>query len=1021
MPMPTMPRFLKSPWTWAVTLAVVALYAAAGFLLVPRLVAGGVRDYFDGHDHRKVELGAVAFNPFTLELTIDRFAVPDADGGPLAGFDRLYVNLQLLSLLRGGADFKAIVLDGPRAHLVRRPDGRLNVMDLVPPPGPKAQPNAKPPRLWIQELAVRGGETSFVDQTGRTALNVTLKPIAFTLHEFSTRSEGNAYQLSARSTQDETLDWRGTFGLDPVIESQGTFKIGRLLARTIDEVGPGILPVDLSQGEINLNGSYEFAERGATLALKVRVAELTCTDVGLRAPGESDSWIQIPRLAVTGTTFDLVKASVEVEHVVVERPVVKAWRDRAGALNLARLVRTTPAASSGAPPAPPATPASAPAPSPAPAPQWTIKVPDIKVVAADVSFEDRSPARAATFHVAPLDATIGGFASPAAGPLAVDVDARVNGDGRVAAKGTLSLTPLAGSFAVDADSVGLVALQPYVDAATAMTIKGGTASAKGTLTVAAGGALTFQGDASVDRLHTIDNALEEDFINWRTLRVSGINAKTAPLFIKIRELSAQEPYARVIIGSNGRTNLSLVLKPNAPAPTVTGKTVAAEVRAADAQPTPDTAQPAAAAAPPRASRTSGAGGRPPPPPAPPAALPIEIGLVRIAKGTMDFSDFSIKPNVKTGIYNLAGTIRGLSGRPDARADVNIAGQVDRYAPVTITGKVNFLAAVTYTDIKMSFKNVELGVLSPYSGKFAGYLIDRGKLSIDLNYLIENRKLTADHRIIVNQLQLGEHVDSPDATHLPVKLAIALLKDRNGVIDLDLPVTGSLDDPQFKLGPIIWKVIVNLIEKAVTAPFALLGKLFGGGEEMSYIDFAAGSAELDATARGKLAGLVKALDSRPGLNVDLPLVTAPAIDAAALAEQKWQADLEARATHRLGARAAEPGAVARLLASPKDYRALLEDAYTEAFGHRAQIPPPEAAKGAPPPDATATAIGWLEGQLKPRMTVGAEPLDALAQGRASAVQAALLEGTGIDPSRVFTIKSAPLPASSGAVRMQLALH
>jgi hypothetical protein len=323
---------------------------------------------------------------------------------------------------------------------------------------------------------------------------------------------------------------------------------------------------------------------------------------------------------------------------------------------------------------------------------------------------------------------------------------------------------------------------------------------------------------------------------------------------------------------------------------------------------------------------------------------------------------------------------------------------------------------------MSFHNVELGVLSPYSGKFAGYRIDKGKLSADLHYVIENRKLAAEHRIVINQLQLGERVESPDATSLPVKLAIALLKDSNGVIDLNLPVTGTLDDPKFRLGPLIWKVVVNLIEKAVTAPFKLLGALFGGGEEIQYVDFAGGSAALDEAGRGKLAALVKALGARPALNLDVPAVSAPAIDGAALADQRWRADLEARAARRLGARAKEPGATARLLGSPKDYRALLEEAYAQTVGHRPDVPPPPAAApGAPAPDATAAAIAWLEGELKPRYAAGPADLDALAQARAAAVQSALLDGTGIDPSRVFVIKVEPLPAASAPVRMQLALH
>jgi Domain of Unknown Function (DUF748) len=998
--MPTVPRFLRSPRTWAVALIVLALYAALGFLLVPRLIAGGVRDYFDHQHHRQVQLGRVAFNPFTLELVVEHFAVPDADGGALAGFDRLYVNMRLLSLLRGGMDFQAIALDRPRARLVRRADGRINVMDLVPPPGPAAPSNAQPPRVWIDELSVRDGETSFVDQSGATALDVTLKPITFTLHDFSTRSEGNAYRLAARSTLDETFEWQGSFGFDPVILSQGTFRIGHLLARTIGEAGPSLLPVDLAAGAFDVTGSYEMAERDHALALKVRVAELTGNDVALRATGTSDSWVQIPHFAVTGTTVDLDKGSVEVEHVLIERPVVKAWRERDGTLNLLRLTRGALAVSAEAAKESAAAPAAKP---------WTVRVPDIKFTAGDLNFEDRGPARTASFHLAPVEAAIAGFAIPAAGPLTINVDARVNDTGRATATGTLSLEPFAARFAISAADFNLVALQPYLEATTAMTLKRGTASLKGAVNAAAGGHVEFQGDASIDGLRTVDNALEEDFVNWRSVALSGIRATSAPVAVRVREIVAREPYARVIIGSTGVTNLSVVLNPHAaPAADETGVETAAT-----ATPAPAPAAPAGAGRERAAARAAAT------PPA--AALPVEIGVVRIVGGSMNFADYSVKPNVATGIYELAGDIKGLSGRADARSDIKLDGKVDRYAPVAVTGTVNFLAAVGYTNVQMSIKNVDLAVLSPYSGKFAGYRIEKGKLSLELKYLIENRKISAEHRIIVNQLQLGEQVDSPEATHLPVKLAIALLKDRDGIIDLNLPVSGSLDDPKFRLGPIIWKVVVNLIEKAVTAPFKLLGSLFGGGEEMSYVDFAAGSAALDEASRGKLASLVKALESRPGLNLEVPLVVAPAADAGALAEQQWRADVTARAARRLGARSSDPAAVDRLLASPKDYRALLEDAYREVFGHRAEIPPPEVAQGAPPPDPATAAIGWLEGQLKSRLTVGQEQLDALAQGRASSVQSALLDGTGIDPTRLFVVKSSPLPAASGPVRMQLALR
>jgi uncharacterized protein involved in outer membrane biogenesis len=987
--MPSLSALIRRPWTWAVAALLVGGYAAAGFWLVPRLISSGVHDFVATHYHREAQLGAVSFNPFTLELEASGFAIPDADGGPLLSFERLYVRLDPISIVRGGLDFHAIDLTAPRIRLVRRPDGRVNILDLAlpPEPGARPQPNAPPPRLWIAELAVRGGEATIVDNKRQTPLTLELKPIAFTLRNFSTRSEGNAYALSALSTRGEGLDWRGTFGLAPVA-SQGSFALSHVKARTLTDIAAGQVPFEVSAGELGLNGSYELAEHGESLALNAKLAELVLTGLGVRAPGEAADAVTIPRLAVTGTTFDLGARTVAVGQVVLEQPHVTAVRAKDGQLSLMRLV---PGAGTPAQPAAASGPATATAGSGSTA--WTITVPDIRIAGADLSLEDRAPTSPVTFHVAPLDLTIRGFASPASGALAVDLHTAVNDTGSVAVHGELTPSPLAGHFTVEAGALPLTALQPYVDDLTAMLIKSGTASLKGAVNLGAGGAVDFDGEAGVDGLRTTDKALDEDFIKWRSLKLSGLRVRTAPLAVKIREIVASEPYARVIVRPDGITNIKAVLAPRA---------TAAEVAAAPAAGSKASGKPVPAAAP--AS----------------APLPVEIGIVRVIRGSANFADFSIKPNFNTGIQELAGTIKGLSARPDARADVNLAGQVDRYAPVTITGKVNYFAAVSYTNLHVSFKNLELTGLSPYSGKFAGYRIDKGKLSADFNYLVENRKLDATHKIVVDQLQLGERVDSSEATNLPVKLAIALLKDRNGVIDLDLPVSGSLDDPEFRLAPLIWKVVVNLITKIATSPFKLLASLIGGGEEISYVDFAPGTATLDAPAKAKLQTLAKALESRPALNVDVPLIVQPESDRTALADRRWREDLAARASRRLGAHASDPGAIDRLLATPKDYRSLLEDAYREVFGHRAEIPKPEAAAQAPAPDPQAQAIAWLEAALRGRISVAPQDLDILAQQRASAVQAALLDGTGIDPARVFVITAPPL-AAADPLRMQLALH
>jgi hypothetical protein len=287
------------------------------------------------------------------------------------------------------------------------------------------------------------------------------------------------------------------------------------------------------------------------------------------------------------------------------------------------------------------------------------------------------------------------------------------------------------------------------------------------------GGLTLAGDIEVAKLHTVDNALRQDFILWDRLRLSGFEYSTEPARLRIATVAANAPYARLIIAPDQTTNISKILSaPSGSAP-----------------------------APIQTVRDEHGARAPNPPP-----MRVSIGAVRIVNGAANFADFWIQPNYAVNLQNMNGSVLGLSSDPKSRAKVAFEGKVDRYAPAKIAGEINLLSAALYTDLKVSFKGVEMTSVTPYSGRFAGYKIEKGKLSIDVAYLVENRTLQARQKFIIDQLELGERVESPDAVKLPLRLAVALLKDRNGVIDIDLPMTGSLDDPQFRMGPLIWKAL-----------------------------------------------------------------------------------------------------------------------------------------------------------------------------------------------------------------------
>jgi hypothetical protein len=342
-------------------------------------------------------------------------------------------------------------------------------------------------------------------------------------------------------------------------------------------------------------------------------------------------------------------------------------------------------------------------------------------------------------------------------------------------------------------------------------------------------------------------------------------------------------------------------------------------------------------------RTSGSGAKPdeatpsaaapkaaePAPPSKQAALPVRIGKVTLQGGTVNFSDFFVKPNYTVNVTKVAGRVSGLSSTADTVADLELRGSYANSAPVQVVGKLNPLAAKSFLDIKAEVKGVDLVAFSPYSGKYAGYNIDKGKLSLNVAYKLENKQLTADNRLFIDQLTFGDKVESPDATKLPVNLAIALLKNNRGEIDLNLPISGSLDDPEFSIGGLVVKVIINLFVKAVTSPFALLGSMFGGGEELSNIEFAPGRATVNDAATKRLESLAKALTERDSLKLEITGRADPEADKEGIKRVAIERAVKAEKLKDQLKKGSEGGSVDAVEVTAAEYPVYLQRAYKEA--------------------------------------------------------------------------------------------
>jgi Domain of Unknown Function (DUF748) len=596
---------------------------------------------------------------------------------------------------------------------------------------------------------------------------------------------------------------------------------------------------------------------------------------------------------------------------------------------------------------------------------------------------------------------VGGFSLAPDAMLDIQLDSTVNTSGKISAQARVAPHSGVVTAHVEAQHLGLTALQPLLAQYTSMTLLNGELATRVDFERHADGTIGVKGDTEVANLATVDDALKKDFIKWQSLRVADVAYRSRPASLRIGTITAVDPYVRMIIAPDRSTNIKEVLT------------------APGAKPAAPPADVAAATA--TASTSHKGKAAPAPPAAPPAPLtpfPMSIGTVKMVNGSADYTDLWIKPSFALGMQALNGSVTGLSSDPKSRARIQLDGKLANYSPLHIAGELNVLSAALYTDVTLSFKDLDLTIADPYSGYFVGYKIDKGKLSVDVSYKIEQRKLNAEQHFVVDQLELGDTVDSPEAMHLPLKLAVALLKDPNGVIDLPLPMSGSLDDPSFKVGPIIWKVFVNLIEKAVTAPFALLGHLFGGGEHMNVVEFAPGSAELSKATQDQLASLEKALQQRPQLKLDVPIVTSARLDGAQLARAQVETALAARAQ---GGRA---GTAEAALADPGKRLPLLIEQFHADLGKDAALPASAVALQAAKkkdPDALAAANTDLEAALIGHAQVADADLDKLGRARAAAIQNALLTDGQVDPGRVFIVNAAAKADSGDSVKAELAVH
>ena len=979
-------------------------------------------------------------------VSVDNLALNDATGVPLLEWKRLAVTLREVRPLNRVLSFGAIELDAPTLHVSRDQAGLLNLAALAgPPPKADAAPTvaasapAAPWKVQVEAARLNGMRVLWADAS-------VVPPAALALQAIELKAGPLAYPFGADGAM--PLSLQATLA-GPAADSpaQGSVAVeGRvsdrqaqlnltLSALAIEALAPYVsqsLQAQVS-GRLAASAQLNWAA-GDAPRLAIAQGDITLDDLrvadGSRAPAVGQAAARLPaialkQLAVRGAEVDVLARTVVLDSVKFAQPALALSRDREGLWNVQRWGKT--AAGSTA--------ASSPAQSPVAASgadaAWRVDVRDLGLAAGSLRIDDayvsgqpdsepvRLEARTIQLGVQGLALNGGRSTAPAKvqfsarllAPRELELAASKTSDksgsaapvaavsGLLDWRGQLGLQPLMVKGSLKLDRIPLHAFEPYVRDRVPVRLLRAEAGLKATVAVKelpAGLDIGVAGDVLLADLlvHSRPAAgakpglgNSDELLSWQSLKLGGVTLALAPgrgPAIDITEAALADFYSRLVITEEGRFNLQDMSAGSSAPPAATP---------ADA--TPVAATPADAASAPAVA-----------PALPATPMQLSIGATKLTNGRVDFSDRFVRPNYSAELTELNGSLGAFRSGSRDMATLALSGRAAGTALLDISGQLNPTAQPLALNIRAKATDLELAPLSPYAAKYAGYAIERGKLSMDVSYSIgADGRLEAKNQVILNQLTFGERIDSPTATSLPVRLAVALLTDRHGVIDINLPISGSVNDPQFSVGGIIFKVIINLIEKALTAPFSLM---FGGGsEDLSEVAFGAGVPYFSESGAAALDKVAQALTDRPSLRMTVTGVSDPAAER----EAYVQAALDTRLAQERKKEAARSGAaatVAPLPAAPV-FAAGERDELLTAVYKDTDIPnKPRNLVGLP----KSLPPAEMEALLKSTIEVTPDAMRQLALQRGLAVRDALV-AKGLPSERLFIAAPKVRAATDGA--------
>ncbi len=811
-----------------ITVALV-IYSLVGFLIIPAVLKNQIPKIANEKLNRVAQIKDIEFNPFSLALNLHGFDLKNLDKSSFFSFEKLNVNIAFLkSIANLTLTIDQISLDQPNTLIKRYKKGDFNFTDLLSTEEPVKNEEEKDDSLFpiiIVKTAISKGKLTWEDDFYSHPQKETIYPLDLNLNQFTTKvNKQSQMEFALALTSGGELNWKGDLVLTP-LKSIGKIKLHKVNFKKVWELFlQDSVNFEILKGSEVIEIDYHLNDTKKGLQFLIKDAHVDINELQISEKGKTDSLINIPDFKVSGITMDLLKKNVAISKVSAADAQFKAWLNSEGVINYQTLFssNTEQEKKSAQKPSPPEKNEK----------PWTISLAQLEINDFAFNFTDRSLASTpAIIDLTSINLSATDLSNKPNAKLPFKLGIKVNNAGSLNIDGTVVSAPFSSDMKINADNIALKDFQPYLNAVARLDLISGLFNLDANISMLQEEnkpfGLKFTGDSHINEFVTRDQVSSKDFLKWNLLEIKKIDVDLAANSYLIDSINIDKLYSRVLIRKNKKINVTdILVKKDKKEPVEKEQSISIE----EVKPT------------------------------------FKIAHFTLTNGISDFTDRSLILPFSAHISQLKGTIKGISSEQNAVIKVKLDGKVSNLAPVHIRGTIS--PNQGDSDISLDFKSMPMPLMTPYMAEFAGRKIEKGNMSLNLKYNIQNKKLSATNNLLIDQLVLGDTVENPKAVSLRLDLAIALLSDADGKIKLDMPITGSLDDPQFSVSGLIFDTLVNVLTKIISSPFNAVASLIGSEEDISTITFLPGESTLDDKQKEKLGSLATALEKRPALKLEI---------------------------------------------------------------------------------------------------------------------------------------------------------